>query len=224
MRTTRLLPLLPAMTLAVALAGCGDDAPYSDTATLYDIVTYEGSAHGVARFAMRASNDSPLLTFTATGVDVDPDIGEGDRMLLGYIPASGRPYTSGEVSVVSTGAINNVPLKEDAIADIRWDADPIYLNSIWRTGCYINVYCRVSYSAKPRLLSIVADRETLGDPVPQLYLVHDLLGEPDSYTRRAYLSVDISGVWQLEGCRGVTVHVADSNLPKMEYTFMKTDN
>ena len=224
MRTTRLLPLLSTMTLAVALAGCGDDAPYSDTATLYDIVTYEGSAHGVARFAMRASNDSPLLTFTATGVDVDPDIGEGDRMLLGYIPASGRPYTSGEVSVVSTGAINNVPLKEDAIADIRWDADPIYLNSIWRTGCYINVYCRVCYSAKPRLLSIVADRETLGDPVPQLYLVHDLLGEPDSYTRRAYLSADISGVWQLEGCRGVTVHVADSNLPKTEYTFMKTDN
>lgn len=224
MRSTRLFPLLPAMTLAVALTGCGDDVPYSDTATLYDIVTYGGSEDGVAIFAMRASNDSPLLTLTATGVDVDPAIGEGDRMLLGYIPASGVPYTSGEVSVVSMGAINNVPMKEDAIADIRWDADPIYLNSIWRTGCYINVYCRVSYSAKPRLLSLVADRETLGDPVPQLYLVHDLLGEPDSYTRRAYLSVDISDVWRLETCRGVTVHVADSNLPTTEYTFMKTDN
>lgn len=224
MRPTRLFPLLPAMTLAVALTGCGDDAPYSDTATLYDIVTYGGSEDGVAIFAMRASDDSPLLTFTAAGVDVDPAIGEGDRMLLGYIPASGVPYTSGEVSVVSMGAINNVPMKEDAIADIRWDADPIYLNSIWRTGCYINVYCRVSYSAKPRLLSLVADRETLGDPVPQLYLVHDLLGEPDSYTRRAYLSVDISDVWRLETCRGVTVHVADSNLPTTEYTFMKTDN
>lgn len=224
MRPTRLFLLLPAMTLAVALTGCGDDVPYSDTATLYDIVTYGGSEDGVAIFAMRASNDSPLLTLTATGVDVDPAIGEGDRMLLGYIPASGVPYTSGEVSVVSMGAINNVPMKEDAIADIRWDADPIYLNSIWRTGCYINVYCRVSYSAKPRLLSLVADRETLGDPVPQLYLVHDLLGEPDSYTRRAYLSVDVSDVWRLETCRGITVHVADSNLPTTEYTFMKTDN
>ncbi|MEZ3589693.1 MAG: hypothetical protein K1V84_01485 [Muribaculaceae bacterium] len=224
MRPTRLFTLLPAMTLAVALTGCGDDAPYSAAATLYDIVTYGGSVDGVAIFAMRASNDSPLLTLTATGVDVDPAIGEGDRMLLGYIPASGVPYTSGEVSVVSMGAINNVPMKEDAIADIRWDADPIYLNSIWRTGCYINVYCRVSYSAKPRLLLLVADRETLGDPVPQLYLVHDLLGEPDSYTRRAYLSADISDVWRLETCRGVTVHVADSNLPTTEYTFMKTDN
>lgn len=224
MMPTRLFPLLPAMALAVALTGCGDDAPYSDTATLYDIVTYGGSVGGVATFTMRASNDSPLLTLTATGVDVNPAIKEGDRMLLGYIPASGTPYASGEVSVVSTGAINNVPMTEDAIADIRWDADPIYLNSIWRTGCYINVYCRVSYSAKPRLLSLVADCETLGDPVPQLYLVHDLLGEPDSYTRRAYLSADISDVWRLETCRGVTVHVADSNLPTTEYIFMKTDN
>lgn len=218
----RTLPLL--ILMATSLPSCSGDEPYSDTATLYDIVTFDGSTPDGAQFSFRASDDSPLITLTASGSPLDvSSISPGDRMLLGYIPSSGQPYSSGPITVVSAGPINNMTLHEADITDIQWDATPIYLNSIWRTGCYINIYCRVSYSAEARLLDLLLDPATADTPLPHLYVAHNLLGQPDSYTRRAYMSADIASVWNKETCRGVIIHVADDNLPQSTYTFMKSN-
>ncbi|MCM1517658.1 MAG: hypothetical protein NC117_03370 [Pseudoflavonifractor sp.] len=217
-----ILRVLLALLLMAAMMSCGDDTPDSVSATLYDIVTFDGNTPDGAVFTLHASDDSPLVTLTAPATVIDETVtAPGERMLLGYIPASGEPYTSGTVTVVTSGAINNMTLHEADIADIQWDADPIYLNSIWRTGSYINLYCRVSYSAKPRLLDLLLDPATADSPIPELYVAHNLLGQPDSYTRRAYMSADIAPVWNKETCQGVIIHVADDNLPQSAYTFMK---
>lgn len=208
---------------AIVATSCGDDDTFNDHATLYDIVTFVDNTESGAKFTLQQSGDSPLITLLARGTTLDKEsIEPGKRVFIGYIPASGEPYTSGDITLIGASAINNDVLRIAPLDSVpSWDNDPIYLNSIWRTGKYINIYCRVSYSDEKRAFILLVDKATYDDAVPQLYLVHNLLGEPQSFTRRAYLSVDISALWDKESCQGVTIHLNDSNLPQNTYTFNK---
>lgn len=218
----RLLLILSAL-LTITATSCGDDEALNDAATLYDIVTFDGNTDVGARFSQQRQNDAPTAILLARGVTADTaELKPGKRVFIGYIPASGEPYTSGDITLTGASAINNDVLRISSLDSVpAWDNDPIYLNSIWRTGKYININCRVSHSDTKRAFILMVDRETRGDAVPQLYLVHNLLGESQSYTRRAYLSVDISSLWDEESCKGVTIHLNDSNLPQNTYSFYK---
>ncbi len=218
-------PLLILSSLFVFLTtSCSDDESYNDHATLYDIVTFEGNTDSGAQFTLLRQDDAPAVSLLARGTKVDTETIEPEkRVFIGYIPASGEPYTSGDITLTGASAINNDVLRISSLDSIpAWDSDPIYLNSIWRTGNFINIYCRVSYSDEKRAFILMVDRATRDDAIPQLYLVHNLLGEPQSFTRRAYLSVDISSLWSETSCHGVTVHLNDSNLPQNTYTFYKS--
>lgn len=211
--------LLLAFTLPVS---CSDDEPYSSAAELADIVTYKEASSAGAVFTLQQYDDSPLITLVAQGRNIDSKYTPGCRMLISYYPANGEPYSSGNITLTGMAAINNDVLKTGSMEDIgSWDADAIYLNSIWRTGCYINIYFRVDQSSEKRRFMLVMDEATCEDEVPQLYLVHDMLGQPDNFTRRAYASFDISAVWDNPQCQGVTIHLNDSNLQTDTYTFMK---
>lgn len=220
----RLLLILSAL-MTMVFTACSEDDVLNDTATLYDIATFDNNTDAGAQFSLQRQNDSPTITLLARGATIDTDkIKPGTRLFIGYIPASGESYTSGDITLITTNAINNDVLRISSLDSIpAWDGDPIYLNSIWRTGKYLNIYCRVSHSDAKRTFILLVDRATRGDSIPQLYLAHNLLGEPQSYTQRAYLSVDISSLWEEDTCNGVTVHVNDSNLSKESYTFLKSN-
>lgn len=219
----RLLLILSILCSLIVTTSCGDDETFNDHATLYDIVTFVDNTESGAQFTLQQSDDSPLITLLARGTTLNKeDIEPGKRVFIGYIPADGEPYTSGDITLTGISAINNDRLRIAPLDSVpSWDSDPIYLNSIWRTGKYINIYCRVSYSDEKRAFILMVDKATYDDAIPQLYLVHNLLGEPQSFTRRAYLSVDISVLWNKETCQGVTIHLNDSNLPQNTYTFNK---
>lgn len=209
----------------IAATSCGDDGPYSDAAALYDIVTYEGTTSAGATFSFRQYDDSPLITLTAKGAQMSDRITAGDRLLIGYYPASGQPYTSGEITLQAYSYINQdtvVCRQEKDLAG--WDKDPMYLNSVWRSGKYLNLYVRIDQSDEPRRFELAIDQATINDSLPHLYMVHDLLDSPGNYTRRAYASYDLTPVWKLETCRGIILHINDSNLQKDIYTFRKTNN
>lgn len=204
--------------LMLLACGCSGDEP-SAQMTLADIVTFGGYRSGRPVFTLRKNGDSPLITLTGEDGRTLKDVEEGQRVLLRYLPTSGEAYTSGDVAVRSVVRINYDKLRKGPLEG--WDADPVYMLALWRTGEYLNIECKVEYADEARRFYLVLDEDTASDPVPQLYLMHDMGDAPANFSRHIYASWDMSALWNGEGCRGVTVHLRDSNRGIDEVTFLK---
>ena len=209
--------------ISVFVISCDKEGPYSEQAALYDIVTFEGNTSDGASFTFQRRDDSPLISLFAKGVNLGGnDVKQCDRLLIGYYPESGQAYTSDNITLLSVTKVNQDTLHTATMDKIAgWDADAVFLNSMWRTGKYINMYIRVDYSTSKRDFSLTMDEATREEEYPHLYLVHNLLDAPNSFTRRAYASFDISSIWDCEHCKGVIIHINDSNLKNETYTFSK---
>lgn len=216
---SRLHYILPLTALSL-LTSCSDDADYNDSAFFSDIVTVESTGDTGSRFTFRRYGDSPLVTLTDPALTLDDEL-TGKRVLLRYYAESGEPYTDGLIRTIGLSRVNCDTTVIRPVERYDWDADAVFLNSIWRSGNYINLHLRAVYSDKPRYFSLMVDSLTLTDPVPQVYLVHNTLGAPDNYMSEVYASFDITNVWDLPGCDGIDIHVNDSNLKKDIYTFNK---
>lgn len=190
---------------------------------LTDIVTFEGNSGGGAVFSFNASEDSPLVTLTADTPLSTDDFTTGNRVLLYYRPTAGQGvYASGPISIVAAGPVNNGEVKTTSTAELDgWDANPVFVYSMWRSGAYINLHCRLPYYNEPRRFGLATTSEALKQEIVDLYLVHQLPEPVNSHDRAYYASFDISAVWSLRSCRGVRVHVANSNLPKDTFEFLK---
>lgn len=217
------LRLLTITCIATLFAACGDDGPYSDRVALYDLVTFDGNLSQGATFTFQRRDDSPMITLTAKGVKMATDqVKQNDRLIIGYYPEAGEAYKSDNIQLISVTKVNQDTIRFSPAEEIvGWDRDPIYLNSLWRSGKYLNMYLRVEYSSESRKFRLVADESTLGDEYPQLYLMHDMFDAPESFSRRAYASFDISSVWDNPKYKGVVLHINDSNIEKEIYTFTK---
>ncbi len=207
-----------AALMAVTMSSCSDEE-YSTEMMLSDIVTVT-SVGNDTRFEFQRYDDSPLIKLTAGNVDFPEKI-VNNRVLLRYYPESGEPYTSGAVKVVGLTLINNDTTRIRPIEKYNWTATPVYLNSIWRTGNYLNLRMKVEYSEKPRQFGLVVDSLTLKNPQPEVYLVHDKQGQPENYMMETYASFDMTNVWSLPTCQSIKVHVNDTNLKKDIYIFTK---
>ncbi|MDE6490913.1 MAG: hypothetical protein K2L49_07115 [Muribaculaceae bacterium] len=211
--------ILTAVIAIVMMWGCSSEDP-SESVTLYDIVVFDGNVDGSACFSFRKNGDSPLIELVAPGRVLESEsVNTGDRILIAYIPVSGEAYRSGDIDLKSVALINSDRLREGDVAG--WDATPVYVQSIWRSGVYINLECKLDYADAKRSFYLVLDRSTAGNPVPELYIVHDMGELPPNFARRIYASWDISDVWDSPDCRGVKVYVNDSNRDIGSVTFMK---
>lgn len=217
------LRLLMIIGIAALFAACSDDGPYSERAALYDLVTFDGNLSQGATFSFQRRDDSPVITLTAKGVTLATDqVKQNERLLIGYYPESGEAYRSDNIQLIGVTKVNQDTLRYSPAEEIAgWDKDPVYLNSVWRSGKYLNMYMRVEYSSEGRLFRLVADESTLESEFPQLYLMHDLYDAPEKFTRRAYVSFDISSLWEKPEHKGIILHINDSNLETEIYTFTK---
>lgn len=213
--------LLSALIMSGATACSDGNDGYNDRILYSSIVTVGNSVVGSGTtFTFQRYDDSPLITLTAPNTVIDSSH-SGRRALLYYYPESGDPYSSGVITVRSLGVINCDTAIIRPIERYHWDRNAIFLNSIWRTGTYLNLRMRADYSPEPRYFGLVVDSLTLTDPWPEAYVMHDLNGAPDNYLRESYASFDISKVWNMPGCQGLRVHVNDSNLSRELYEFSK---
>lgn len=208
-----------AVMIAAMAWGCTSDQP-SESVTLYDIVTFDGDSDQGACFSFRKNGDSPLVELVAAGQALGREsVAAGDRVLIAYIPASGEAYRSGEIELKGISLINSGSVRRGDIDG--WNATPVYVHSLWRSGTYVNLECKLDYAGESRRFYLALDEATADDPVPALYIVHDMGSLPPNFGRRIYASWDISELWDLPGCRGVTVYVNDSNRDMGSVTFMK---
>ncbi len=220
------LRFLVAIIIPVLLTACSDEEGVDGPVEmqLWDIVTYEGSGTSSrgSVFTFRQVDDTPLITLTSplTLTDVDA----GTRMMISYIPESGKAYTDGPIKLLSAAKINCGEAKTEWKEEYKdWNRDKVYLYSAWRSGTYINFHLRLTYSTDPRIFTLVLDPATRESEMPEFYLVH-IMAEPTDYHDRAYFaSFDIAEIWNLPTARGVIVHVADTNLNKDTLTFYKNN-
>lgn len=190
--------------------------------TLWDIVTFDGNIDGYARFSFRQVNDTPIVNLTAQGELHSDDLTDGQRLYIMYIPENGLPYTSGNITLRGASFINNGPVVEEPMDKMPdWARDGVYVYSMWRSGQYINLHCRLTYDTEPRIFRLTVDPETIGEEYPDLYVHHEMAAPVNNHDKGYYASWDMSAVWSLPSTRGVRVHVANTNLPVTTFSFDK---
>lgn len=216
----KLKNLILAFSAALMAAACSDKE-YNDRMMLSDLVSIQSSteADGTA-FEFQRYDDSPVITLVDPKLAIKDEY-VGKRALLYYYPEDGKAYESGRISATGLSIVNSDTAVVRPIIRYNWDKSPVWLNSVWRSGTWLNFRMRLDYSDKPRHFGLIVDSLTLTDPEPQLYLLHDLNGAPDNFLRENYASFDISKIWNLPSCKAITVHVNDANLNKNIYKFTK---
>lgn len=211
--------------LALTLGSCGEegvDGPVEMTCT--DMVTFTGNIGNRATFTFQKMDDSPEITLTAQSSISADGLEAGTRMLISYIPHDNRAYTSGPVRLLGARAVTQSSIITEWREEYdNWDKDKVYVYSAWRTGRYLNVHMRLTYSSEPRIFCLAADPSTLESAWPDVYLVHAMDGEVDNHDRAYYASFDINDVWSRPGVEGIRVHIANSNLDKQIFTFTKSN-
>lgn len=215
--------ILSLSALTSCLSDKGHDGPVD--MTYADIATFQGNINGRAQFTIRQVNDLPEATLIAQApLNYNPeDDPTGKRMFIRYTPESKKPYVSGPMTLLSAATVNQSATKIENISDYPdWGRDKVYLYTVWRTGKYLNFNVSLTYDSEPRVFCIVADKSTLSNDYPDLYLVHIMKEPTDYHDRRYYASFDISEIWDRENILGVNLHVCNSNLNKDIFTFDKT--
>lgn len=216
---------LTATAMLLTLSSCRDegvDGPVEMTCT--DIVTFAGSdGSGHATFTFQKADDSPEITLVSSNTINTDNIDEGTRLLLSYIPADNEPYRSGPVNVLSGQTIAQSAVALEWLKEYDdWDKYPVYVYSAWRSGQYLNMHVRLTYSLNPRLFHLAVDPATIETDWPDVYLVHVMADNTDNHDRAYYASFDLTPLWSLPNVRGINLHVANSNLNKHIFTFDKS--
>lgn len=213
--------MLTAVLTCLAAASCGRDGVDGEVAMEYaEIVTFEGNTApgGAAKFSFQEVDNLPVVTLTASTPleGYEP----GTRMLISYTNPSNQPYTSGPISLLDARRITQGPAvtEWDEVYEY-WGLDPVWLNSIWRSGDYINMRLRLTYTAEPRFFGLVLAPNQDGAEWPLLYLAHFISVDVDYHDREYYASFDVSELRARQGVKGIRVGVNDSNMGAQVFTF-----
>lgn len=215
MRRT-LLHILLFHLIAIAIQACKNGDEPSSTiprGAVYDFVTLEESSEEGSLLTMRKNADSPLISYFS---DIDfsriQTIHDGDRLIICYDRVGGEIYTSGTIVIYGYVQLSSSDQKmlTGASRDYDgWRCPPMKANALWRTGNFINLDTDISVfqAHKPKTLVIVADKETVNDGYPELYIYYENEENNDGENPyRIYASFDISELWDKDSCRGVIVN------------------
>lgn len=209
---TTLAAMFGVAALAVSCDNGNDNPPHQ--ATLYNMV--ELTAHdntGTTFTLYRADSDEAATLRSPIPVDT-AGTKIGESLFLAYIPDNPKPYASSDIEVIYTTPMTNRPLKQaDSDGLANWNADPVYLLSIWRGGTKIYVRARLTYDTAPRFYELIVDEATKSQPVPDAYLLHHRTGSDPSFDRQYYVAFDISHLWNNPDYTSLRVHVNNSNNP-----------
>lgn len=218
--------LLPAVIALVvsAMTSCGDDEYYEYGNSSFDMVTYAGNGTAGDSYINYPVNDiAPVTLIDAATNASSAGLKSGTRLLLNYAVNSRNSDGSLNITAKSyTKAITDTLRYVPGTTPVPMDS--VSLNSIWRTGRYINIYCRVKYTETARVMALVADYRTIRNDTVHCYLMHNMMDATAYFWRRCYASYDISSVWNLQSCKTVRIHIDDVNYPERRYyDFTKTN-
>ena len=219
MKMMKSLSVILLLVVATVTLSCDEDEYYEYGDSRFDMVTYLGydESVGASVFKYLPPEDIPSTILHDAGTKFEW-LSIGDRVLLNYEPVA--TLADGSVGITTTvvvQAITDSLRYVDGRLVETVPMDSIKLNSIWRTGDYINIYSRVKFTNKSRMFYLVMDESTWHEDTVHCYLAHNMMGQTAYFWRRCYGSFCIKAVWNLPSCKVVRVHLNDLNYPEKKY-------
>ncbi len=211
---TKLAAAIAAVALSLGIIGCSGLENPEPEPIVYNIVTYDSTTPdgSTSTFTYQVNGDSPVITITANW-NVPDAVKPGMRLLLAYTPESST-LESGHVELLGYTIIPGGFAK---ISEDIPSSEPMHLNSIWRSGNYLNLNGTVTVSGQVSEISLYADESTLLTPEPHAYII---IGKgdgdlPEAAERKLYASWDISDLWSTPSLEALSVSYIDaSNKPQ----------
>lgn len=214
---------------ALLFTACGGDDDENTDIIYTDIVTVESIDPSATTFTLRQDDDSPLVTLIYQG-DINkglPDntFVEDTRIAISYIPKADKHYVNSTIELLSAtniyGGGAEVPVvSRTGMSD--FDSNDISLNSLWRTGEYINAIFIATSGPNPKQCRMVVDAETLDDKFPCVYLVFKPEQNLNMTQYGFYMSYSLKDIFSRPSCGGVKVFFNDPNQAQKSVIFTKT--
>lgn len=205
-----------------ALAGCKSEESPNRYVGL-SFVTYEGTTpDSRSTFTMRTVNDAPEMELRARWMPPEW-LKPGRRLVIQYsMDAVPEASTVNDVDLLTYTLPYGDTLRFMADSTV-WSSEPLFVNSIWRSGHYINLDCMMRPTAVDGVgsLELVADStsSTTSHPVLFLTATGQRTGSPYVYT--VYGSWNIDTLWRRPDVVAVTVRADNANLNVNSFTFTK---
>lgn len=210
------------LMLIVTATACGsDNEPVPAVEDfLLNIVTYKGYDSGTARFEYIDRNGA-ITYLVATGFEEPLLIARDKRVLMRYRETR-RGADATAISIYNITTIISDSLRVNSQAIEEYARHPIALQSLWQTGEYINLRCRVDHTGKERKFYLMMDGDTKDDETVVCYLIHDLLDHEAYHLRDCYASFNVGYLMKRPGCKRFVIRVVDTVRPDItEYIFEK---
>lgn len=209
--------ILLSLVATMAFVSCNDDEEeyrYGDF--FYNMVTYMGNEEGGAVFTYQSYNDSPLITLKANNYTSDA-IKVGQRMLLNYEVAEDLGNNHQVVTVKGLSKVHTDTIRVEAqMPTMELKMDTMRVESIWRTGNYLNVRCKVLYSESGRIMYLYTDGTIDANGCLNCYQIQNLMGAKTYYWTETYMSYYIEPALTLNGVKTLIYNVNDE---KKQYIF-----
>lgn len=199
--------ILMCLVTVVTFASCSDDEPYRYGDFMYEMVTYMGSEDGRAVFTYQSYNDSPLFTLTASNMEA-ANANVGQRMLLNYVVDENLNNYKQIVTVKGMSKVNtDTIVVAKAHSHDTLNMSPLKIESVWRSGNYLNVRCQIQYTEEPRKMYLFTTGEVDADGVMNCYQIQDLMGAQTYYWVETYFSYYIKPAVNSEDCKVLRYNV-----------------
>ncbi|MDE7467824.1 MAG: hypothetical protein K2M61_05665 [Muribaculaceae bacterium] len=207
--------------IVIGLSGCSsltDDK--TELPSIFSVfATLESHGKTGAIFTVqdpKTPDAAPIRLTTNANLEAEK-LETGQRYIIVYTNGDGyNPYIEGAIDLMHVLKVGNGDVQIASKEEINAMRAVAYTTvSCFRTGDYVNVELRVPTTSTPKAFNLYADRATLDNPRPSLYLVYDVNSTGLSSTT-AYGSFNIAEVWDAPDCTGVTVTMADNSVALFE--------
>ena len=213
MITKTICQMIPVVAMALFVCSCNNNNNNDPTqdGNQVDFVTVKSITNAGTSFEVQKEGDSPVATLI-TSKKLSEGIKVGQRILLRYFPANGRPYTSGNITPTGYMTIygSGDPVAVKKSEDVGgFASEDVIIEICQRAGKYVNVAARCFMLNAPKEFDLICDQSTMADAEPVLYLIYK--GDSNSIDgayKVTYGSWDISQIWSLSTCKSIRVKYA----------------
>jgi len=214
--------LIVAAMSMVGFTSCNDDDdPSNNRQYLMDMMTFLSTTSYSSTYSYQRGANSPEVILTAN-VGISSEVQPNSRVVAVFTaPGDTLPARNEDIQIYQLAKCYESPLKTVNIADsTNWQGRGLYVTSLWRTGNYLNLVCRVQQQAKDQTLGLWVDSTSLNTDCAEVYLVNTATADQWMATTEFYASFDIRSLVSQPGIKKIRVHVNNTNLNnKNEFPF-----
>lgn len=156
-----------------------------------DIVTCHQET-GATYFTYQTTDLAPMDTLCPVGVVDESKTGEGERVLLQFRPIEEQSEHRKQIEILALSSIHFDTLRvvsHEKIAQLP--NDTLYLQSVWKTGDFLNLRYRIDYHSRPHSIMLVADESQLDSDTLKIELRHSRNDDPEGHWSNLYSSFNI---------------------------------